>query len=42
VDEADVRAAIDLCEPDIVVSGVTLSPAGNQTLDIVIDAAWRQ
>lgn len=42
IDEADIRAAVDLCEPDIVVSGVTLTPAGNQTLDIVIDAAWRQ
>ena len=42
VDEADIRAAIDLCEPDIAVSGVTLTQAPtSQTLDIVIDAAWR-
>lgn len=41
VDEADVRAAIDLCEPDIVVSGVTLTPRDGTDLDIVIDAAWR-
>jgi hypothetical protein len=41
VDEADVRAAIDLCEPDIVVSGVTLTPRDSTDLDIVIDAAWR-
>ena len=42
VDEADIRAAIDLCEPDIVVSGVTLTQSTTQDLDIVIDAAWRQ
>jgi len=42
VDEADIRAAIDLCEPDIVVSGVTLKQTTAQDLDIVIDAAWRQ
>ena len=41
VDEAAIRAAIDLCEPDIVVSGVTLTPSGSNILDIVIDAAWR-
>lgn len=41
VDEADIRAAIDLCEPDIVVSGVTLTQSTTQDLDIVIDAAWR-
>jgi hypothetical protein len=41
VDESDVRAAIDLCEPDIVVSGVTLTPGGADNLDILIDAAWR-
>lgn len=40
VDEADIRAAVSRCEPDIVISGVTLTPEGN-TLDIVIDAAWR-
>ena len=41
VDESDVRAAIDLCEPDIVVTGVTLTPRDSTDLDIVIDAAWR-
>jgi hypothetical protein len=41
VDESDVRAAIDLCEPDIAVSGVTLRPSGAGDLDIIIDAAWR-
>ena len=41
VDESDIRAAIDLCEPDIVVSGVTLTPRDGTDLDIVIDAAWR-
>ena len=41
VDGADIRAAIDLCEPDIVVSGVTLTQSTTQDLDIVIDAAWR-
>jgi hypothetical protein len=41
VDEDDVVAAIDLCEPDIVVSGVTLTPREGNALDIVIDAAWR-
>ena len=41
VDESDIRAAIDLCEPDIVVSGVTLTSRDGTDLDIVIDAAWR-
>lgn len=42
VDEADVRAALDLCEPDIAVSGVTISTtAGTGSLDIIIDATWR-
>lgn len=41
VDEPDVLAAIDLCEPDIAVSGVTLNDTADGTLDIVIDAAWR-
>ena len=41
IDEPDIRAAIDLCEPDIVVSGVTLTPRDGTDIDIVIDAAWR-
>ena len=41
VDEADIRGAIAKCEPDIVVSGVTLTPRDGTDLDTVIDAAWR-
>ena len=42
VDDADIEAAIALCEPDIAVSGVTITEdPKTQTLDIVIDAAWR-
>ena len=41
IDEDDVVAAIDLCEPDIAVAGVTLRPGEGNALDIVIDAAWR-
>lgn len=42
VSEADVVAAISLCEPDINVSGVTVTSTRSGDLSIVIDAVWSQ
>ena len=41
VDEGDVRAAIDLCEPDVAVTNVTITPRDDEGVDIVVDAVWR-
>lgn len=41
VDEEDVRAAVDLCEPDIDVIHVEIEPMPGDRLDIRIDATWR-
>lgn len=40
VDEPDVLAAIDLCEPDVTVTSIDLQSSGDGSLAILIDAIW--
>lgn len=41
VDEADIRTAIALCEPDVALSYVDLTGHPDGTLEITLDATWR-
>jgi hypothetical protein len=40
VDEPDIYAAVDLCEPDVTLTSVLLRSNGDGGLDIIIDAIW--
>jgi hypothetical protein len=41
VDEEDIRAAVDLCEPEIELTAVSIEPLDENELTINIDATWR-
>ncbi len=42
IDEGDVLAAVDLCDPDIAVTNVSITPRpDDEGVDITVDAVWR-
>lgn len=40
VDEPDILAAVDLCDPDITLTSVQLQSDGDGDLSIILDAIW--
>lgn len=41
VDVDDVYAAVDLCEPDVLLTYVDIIRSDQERVDILIDATWR-